>query len=77
VLTLLPQAQRKTPDELRRSQVVRHGPVHEPALPSEVTACLGERLRAYYSLLMNDPVPEHFIRILEALDETRSAGNGP
>jgi hypothetical protein len=77
VLTLLPQAQRKTPDELQRPQVVRHGPVHEPALPSQVTTCLGERLRAYYSPLMNEPLPEHFMRILEAQDETRSPNSDP
>jgi Anti-sigma factor NepR len=51
--------------------------VYEPTLPSQVTTCLGERLRAHYSVLMNDPVPEHLIRILEALDETRSANGGP
>jgi hypothetical protein len=77
VLTLLPQAQQKTPDELQRSRVVRHGPACEPTLPSQVATCLGERLRAHYALLMNEPVPEHFIRILEALDETRSANGGP
>jgi hypothetical protein len=77
VLTLLPQAQQKTPDELQRSRVVRHGPVYEPTLPSQVTTCLGKRLRAHYSVLMNDPVPEHLIRILEARDDTRSANSGP
>ncbi len=39
-----------------------------PGLSSDVAACLGERLRAYYSHLMNAPVPDSFNRILEAID---------
>jgi hypothetical protein len=49
---------------------------HQPALPPDVADSLGERLRAFYALLMNDPVPDPFIRILEAMDGTRRANNG-
>ncbi len=47
----------------------------QPALPPDVAACLGERLRAFYAHLMNDPVPEHIIRSLEIMDGTRRADN--
>jgi hypothetical protein len=73
VLTLMTQAQQNTPNELQGSQVVSQGPVDEPTLPPEVVSCLGERLRAYYSHLMNDPIPGSFIRILETMDQNGKA----
>jgi Anti-sigma factor NepR len=73
VLTLMTQAQQNTPNELQGSQVVSQGPVDEPTLPPEVVSYLGERLRAYYSHLMNDPIPGSFIRILETMDQNGKA----
>jgi hypothetical protein len=73
VLTIMPQAQQNKPDELQGSQVVSPGPVDEPTLPPQVVSCLGERLRAYYSQLMNDPIPGSFIRILETMDQNGRA----
>ena len=49
---------------------------HQPALPPGVAPCLAERLRAYYAHLMNDPVPDAFIQVLEAMDGAGSANNG-
>ncbi len=60
----LPQLQ-EGPDE----------PRSEPALPPVVAACLGERLRAHYAQLMNEPVPDDLLRILEALNRTGRAGD--
>ena len=45
------------------------------ALPPDVAVCLGERLRAFNADLMNDPVPEHLIRILGIMDGTWRANN--
>ncbi|RDI52605.1 NepR family anti-sigma factor [Microvirga subterranea] len=39
-----------------------------PSLSPEVSACLGERLRASYKEMMRDPTPDRFIRILESLN---------
>ena len=73
MLTIRPQAQQNTSNELQGSQVVSQAPVDEPTLPPHVTICLGERLRAYYSELMNDPIPGSFIRILETMDQNGRA----
>ena len=73
MLTIRPQAQQNTPNELQGSQFVSQGPVDEPTLPPEVVSCLGERLRAYYSHLMNDPIPGSFIQILETMDQNGRA----
>jgi hypothetical protein len=53
VLTPMPQVEQNTPNELQGSQVIPQGVVHEPSLPPQVVACLGERLRAYYSQLVS------------------------
>jgi hypothetical protein len=74
VLTTPKFTQRKLGDVGERP-VVRSELPRQPALPPGVAACLGDRLRAYYAHLMNDPVPDSFIRILEAMDGTRSANN--
>ena len=73
MLTPMPQVQQNTPDELQGSQFVSQGPVREPTLPPQVVSCLGEGLRAYYSQLMNDPIPGSFIRILETMDQNGKA----
>ncbi len=76
MLMLVPQAQQKTPDQLSGSKAVAHDPAPEPTLPSQVTSCLGDQLRTYYSRLANDPVPEHLIRILEAMDQKERTNGG-
>ncbi|WP_230534530.1 NepR family anti-sigma factor [Microvirga roseola] len=48
----------------------------EPALPPQVVADLGERLRGYYSHLMSEPVPDRFIQLLEKMDRGEKAGHG-
>ncbi len=74
LMTMPKGTQRKLGDTGELPVVETEGP-YEPALPADVAAYLGERLRAYYAHLMNDPVPEHLIRILEAMDGARSANN--
>jgi hypothetical protein len=71
----MPKVTQRKPGDTGELPVVKIEGPHEPALPPDVAACIGERLRAYYAHLMNDPVPEHLIRILEAMDRTRSANN--
>jgi Anti-sigma factor NepR len=77
VLTIVPTASSRKPTEPERLQVVQPEAVmREPALPPQVTAYLGERLRADYSHLVNDPIPDELIQILEALDQKRGLGHG-
>jgi len=37
-------------------------------LPRDLTDRLGEALRSYYLRLMDEPVPDHLIRIVRGLD---------
>lgn len=41
---------------------------NEPKLPSDVSNRLGERLRAHYSNLMSDPMPERIIQLVQDLN---------
>jgi len=68
VLTPVPKASLKRPAELGDLQGVADSPVHEASLSPDITAHLGGLLRAPYSQLLNDPVPDTLIRILEPLD---------
>ena len=70
-----PEAPQTRPGALSQRQGSPDEPHPEPALPSGVTACLGERLRAHYAQLMNEPVPDDLLRILEALDQPGRAGD--
>jgi hypothetical protein len=75
--SIVPDASLRRPIELDGPQVVQPGAVvHEPALPLQVTAYLGERLRADYFHLVNDPIPDELIQILEVLDQKRGVGHG-
>jgi hypothetical protein len=49
---------------------------HEPTLPPHVAAYLGEQLKAYYSHLTNEPVPDRFVELLEQLGQDGGAING-
>ncbi|MXQ12321.1 hypothetical protein GR328_12780 [Microvirga makkahensis] len=50
--------------------------LQDPTLPPLVAAGLGERLRAHYAQLMNDPVPEALLRILKPLNEKGRVDDG-
>ncbi len=41
----------------------------EPALTTEVQQQLGTLLRGMYADLLNRPVPDHFLEILQRLDQ--------
>ncbi len=75
MLTTWPEVLSETPDEPHHSHGGQGDPHPEPTLPPDVAACLGERLRAHYAQLLNEPVPDDLLRILGALDRTRRAGN--
>jgi hypothetical protein len=75
VLTPWPKAPQTRSGELPRLHEVPDEPQFEPALPKDVTACLGERLRTHYAQLVNEPVPDDLLRILETLDRTGRAGD--
>jgi hypothetical protein len=75
VLTPWPKAPQKRSGGLPQHQEVPDESQFEPALPKDVTACLGERLRTHYAQLVNEPVPDDLLRILETLNRTGRAGN--
>jgi hypothetical protein len=68
VLMTMPKVDQRKLGDIGELPVSSSELPHQPSLPSDVAACLGERLRAHYAHLMKDPVPEHLIRILEAMD---------
>ena len=74
MLTPWPEVPEKASGELPQPQEVPSEP-RKPALPPGVTARLGERLRAHYAQLINEPVPDDLLRILQALDQTRRTGD--
>ena len=74
MMSMFPGVLRK-PDDQDEPQPVESDMLSAPTLSSDVTACLGHRLRAYYSHLMKDPIPEAFIQILEPMDRKRSANH--
>ena len=75
MLTPWPKAPQTKSGELPRLHEVPVKPESEPALPPDVAACLGERLRAHYAQLVKEPVPDDLLRILKALDRTGRAGD--
>ena len=76
MLTTRPAIARTTSCGLERLERGRAEPRPEPALPSDVTAGLGERLRACYAQLMNAPIPAEFGRLLEAMDRKERHDDG-
>ena len=70
-----PKAPQSKSVALPQLQAVPDEPHPETTLPPDVTACLGERLRAHYAALMNEPVPDDLLRILEAIPQTGRAGD--
>ncbi|QRM34423.1 hypothetical protein JO965_35095 (plasmid) [Microvirga sp. VF16] len=73
---IVPSCPSVTSDELQEPQAGTSDHLHKPGLPLMVTACLGEQLRAHYSQLMAEPIPETFLQILEAVDQKGRAGHG-
>jgi Anti-sigma factor NepR len=51
-------------------------PGPEPALPPHVATFLGEQLQAYYTQLMNEPVPDRFVQLLAQLDGIENGRDG-
>lgn len=51
-------------------------PGPEPTLPPHVASFLGEQLQAFYAHLMNEPVPDRFVRLLAQLDRNESGSDG-
>jgi hypothetical protein len=76
VLTTLPHLVHQVPDTSQEPQAATSKSPHEPTLPPQVVACLGERLRAHYDQLMCDPIPDALLRILEPLDQKGRANHG-
>lgn len=68
MLTTTPKVSRRTIGEVGELPHIRGELLQVTDLSSDVVACLGERLRAYYSPLVKDPIPDCFTRILEGMD---------
>jgi hypothetical protein len=64
-------------DRSGRDTPVAQGPsdrAGEPTLPHEVTAHIGEQLRAYYAELMSEPIPDRFVNLLNELGKKDREG---
>ena len=55
----LKQARRSLPDQLPDTKAAPHPPVQD---------VVGERLRAVYSEILRDPIPQRFVDLLQRLD---------
>jgi hypothetical protein len=64
------------PVEVKEPQVEENGASSERILSPDIVAHLGEQLRAYYTHLMSDPVPDHLVRLIEFLDGKGGADDG-
>ncbi|WP_134495973.1 NepR family anti-sigma factor [Microvirga pakistanensis] len=64
------------PDTLEDLLTVTGDPGPEPTLPPDVATFLGEQLQAYYAQLMNEPVPERFVQLLQQLDGKKKSHDG-
>ena len=64
------------PDALEDLLNVTGDPGPEPTLPPDVATFLGEQLQAYYAQLMNEPVPERFVQLLQQLDGKENGRDG-
>jgi len=61
------RASADAPKRAVREQVVQH-----PRLDSDLQAVIGQQLRAVYHEILDEPVPDRFVRLLEQL-ATKSA----
>ena len=48
----------------------------EPALPPHVADFLGKQLQSFYAHLMDEPVPDRLLQILEQLDRQENGRDG-
>ncbi len=64
------------PDALEGLLDVNGDPGLEPVLPPHVATYLGEQLRAFYSHLISEPVPDRFVQLLDQLDRKGSGHDG-
>ncbi|MFC5086244.1 NepR family anti-sigma factor [Microvirga arabica] len=64
------------PDVLEDLLNVTGDPGPEPTLPPHVATFLGEQLQAFYSHLMNEPVPDRFVQLLAQLDGKQGGQDG-
>ncbi len=64
------------PDTLEEILNATDDPGPEPTLPPYVATFLGEQLQAFYSQLINEPVPDRFVQLLAQLDGKRSGQDG-
>jgi hypothetical protein len=62
--------------EVGEPQAEENGAPSEPIFPPDVIAHLREQLRAYYTHLMSDPVPNHLVRLIESLDGKGGSDDG-
>jgi hypothetical protein len=76
VLTTRPHFVHQVPDTFQVPQAATSKLPHEPILPPQVAACLGERLRAHYAQVMGDPIPDALLQILESLGQKGRANHG-
>ena len=56
------RASADAPERAVREQVVQH-----PRLDSDLQAVIGQQLRAVYHEILDEPVPDRFVRLLEQL----------
>ena len=64
------------PDTLEEILNATDDPGPEPTLPPYLATFLGEQLQAFYSQLINEPVPDRFVQLLAQLDGKRSGQDG-
>jgi hypothetical protein len=76
VPTTRPHLVHQVPDTSQEPRAATSKLPHEPTLPLQVAACLGERLRAHYAQLMSDPIPDALLQILEPLNQKGRANHG-
>ncbi len=76
MLLTVPRRPSETPGELQEPHAATSKELREPSFPPRVALCLGERLRAHYSQLMAEPIPEAFLQILDELDQKGRVDHG-
>ena len=57
------------PSERDRTSEFRRGPAEIPVLAPASAARIGSQLRSYYGNLMQEPIPDRFVQLLEELQQ--------
>jgi hypothetical protein len=55
---------------------VNGDPGPDPTLPPHVATFLGEQLQAFYAHLMNEPVPDRLVQLLDQLGRKETGRDG-